>query len=125
MALGGYQGWDRILTPSQLAHLVANGTVRFFYLQAGGTGGFQGGQGFGGQFGQNAPGGAGSVANQLAATNDDLINWAQSTCKAVSASTWQTSTAGGSTTAGSSSGGAGAGFFGGGGLQLYDCAGAK
>ena len=32
MALGGYQGWDRILTPQQLAGLVADGAVRFFYL---------------------------------------------------------------------------------------------
>lgn len=32
MALGGYQGWDRILTPDQLATLVKEGTIRFFYL---------------------------------------------------------------------------------------------
>src|SRR5262249_15609217 len=123
MALGGYQGWDRILTPSQLAHLVANGTVRFFYLQAGDTG--LGGQGFGGQFGQGATGGASSVANQLAGTNDDLITWVQTSCKAVSASAWQTSTGAGNAASGSQAGGAGAGFFGRGGLQLYDCAGAK
>lgn len=29
MALGSYQGWDRILTPDQLAALVKEGTVRF------------------------------------------------------------------------------------------------
>ena len=32
MALGGYQGWDRILTPPELSQIVANGDVRFFYL---------------------------------------------------------------------------------------------
>ncbi len=96
--------------------------MRFFYLQAGNAG--FAGQGFGGQVGQGAPGGASSVANQLAATNDDLITWVQSTCKAVSASAWQTSTGAGNASSGSSPGGAGAGFFGRGGLQLYDCAGA-
>ena len=44
MALGGYQGWDRVLTPTSLAKLVADGAVRFFYLQAsGGTFQAQGG----------------------------------------------------------------------------------
>ena len=32
MALGGYQGWDRILTPVNLENIVARGGVRFFYL---------------------------------------------------------------------------------------------
>ncbi len=34
LALGGYQGWDRIVTPQGLAALVARGEVRFFYLGA-------------------------------------------------------------------------------------------
>ena len=34
LALGGYQGWDRILTPQGLAALVASGEVRYFYLGA-------------------------------------------------------------------------------------------
>ena len=34
MALGGYQGWDRVVTPTSLAQLVTKGTVRFFYLPA-------------------------------------------------------------------------------------------
>lgn len=36
MALGGYTGSDPILTTSQLAALVANGTVRYFLLGGGG-----------------------------------------------------------------------------------------
>lgn len=32
LALGGYQGWDRILTPQGLAGFVASGEVRFFSL---------------------------------------------------------------------------------------------
>src|SRR5205085_7896190 len=32
MALGGYQGWDRILTPLELAQQVTDGVVRFFWL---------------------------------------------------------------------------------------------
>ena len=43
MALGGFSGSDPILTTSQLATLVANGTVHFFLLN--GNGGFGGGPG--------------------------------------------------------------------------------
>jgi 4-amino-4-deoxy-L-arabinose transferase-like glycosyltransferase len=43
MALGGFSGNDPILTTSQLATLVDNGTVRFFLIDSGG-GGFGGGQ---------------------------------------------------------------------------------
>jgi hypothetical protein len=32
MTLGGYQGWDRILTPHQIAGIVSRGLVRFFLL---------------------------------------------------------------------------------------------
>jgi hypothetical protein len=32
MALGGYHGCDRILAPAQLARMVSDGMVRFFYL---------------------------------------------------------------------------------------------
>ncbi len=45
MALGGFGGSDPILTTSQLATLVANGTVRFFLLN--GSDGFGGGPGGG------------------------------------------------------------------------------
>lgn len=32
MALGGYQGWDRIVSPRSLARMVSNGSVRYFLL---------------------------------------------------------------------------------------------
>jgi 4-amino-4-deoxy-L-arabinose transferase-like glycosyltransferase len=32
MTLGGYQGWDRIVTPVQLSRLVSHGVIRFFLL---------------------------------------------------------------------------------------------
>jgi 4-amino-4-deoxy-L-arabinose transferase-like glycosyltransferase len=34
MSLGGFSGSDPILTPSELASMVANGTVRFFLLNS-------------------------------------------------------------------------------------------
>jgi 4-amino-4-deoxy-L-arabinose transferase-like glycosyltransferase len=124
MALGGFSGSDPILTTSQLATLVANGTVRFFLLGGPGGGAIRAGQldqqqldelieqfrnnpggsfpggGFGGGFG---PGGQSS-----------LTSWVTQNCKLVPTSTWQSS--------GSSSGNNG--DFGGA-SQLYDCAPAK
>jgi hypothetical protein len=38
MALGGFSGSDPILTTSQLAKLVANGTVKYFLLNGSGGG---------------------------------------------------------------------------------------
>ena len=35
MALGGFSGSDPILTPAQLAQLVANGTVHYFLVSSG------------------------------------------------------------------------------------------
>ncbi len=32
MALGGYQGWDRILSVATLQNLIANGTIRYFFV---------------------------------------------------------------------------------------------
>jgi hypothetical protein len=112
MSLGGFSGSDPILTTSQLASLVANGTVRFFLLNAprttrqippqvldqipaqfrnfvrnGGGGGFGG---FGGQ--QSA-----------------LTTWVTQHCSAVPPSLWQATTSSGNT-----------GF--GGGNVLYSCA---
>ena len=34
MALGGYQGWDRIITPQQLSRMVRKDVVRYFLLPA-------------------------------------------------------------------------------------------
>jgi 4-amino-4-deoxy-L-arabinose transferase-like glycosyltransferase len=126
MALGGYQGWDRIVTPSSLAHLVANGTVRFFYLPAAGMGaGALGAQGAGptGPFARGLPGQATTVATRLAHTNDDLTTWVQTHCAAVPATAWQTATASAGSASGATVRGAPGGFPGAGGLQLYDCAG--
>jgi hypothetical protein len=97
MALGGYQGWDRILTPEQLAGLVADGTVRFFYLSGGGA----------------LPGGFGGPGGQDATA--DLTVWVRASCTAVPAQAWQS----GPTAAGSSGFGRG---FAAQGQQLYDCA---
>lgn len=83
LALGGYQGWDRIVTPADLGRMVGDGTVRFFYLSGGATNG---------------------------ATNADLSQWVQTSCTAVPASAW-----------GSTSGTGGRGGFGQA-NQLYDCA---
>ncbi len=68
MALGGYQGWDRILSPADLPALIANDTVRFFYVPAQATGG-------------------GPTAS-LDATAD-LAAWVRASCGAVPASSWQ------------------------------------
>ena len=114
MAMGGFSGMDQILTTSQLATLISNGTVRFFLLstprasqqqaqqflaqvpaqfrnrlQQGGFGGFGRGQ-------QSA-----------------LTTWVTQHCTAVPANLWQ------STSTSSSSG---RGFGLGGANQLYDCA---
>jgi 4-amino-4-deoxy-L-arabinose transferase-like glycosyltransferase len=95
MALGGYQGWDEILSPAQLAKLVDQGVIRFFYLSASG--------------GQNSFASGSSTGSS--AVNNDLVQWVESACKTVSAQLWQTN-ANGSTN-----------FGRGGSQQLYDCAG--
>jgi len=65
MALGGFSGSDPILTTSQLAALVAQGTVRFFLLNGAGGG----------------PGGGQS----------NLTSWVTQHCTTVSASQYQSS----------------------------------
>jgi 4-amino-4-deoxy-L-arabinose transferase-like glycosyltransferase len=109
MALGGYQGWDRILTPDKLAELVSSGTVRFFLIGGGGGpgGGFGGPGPFGGGGGPNGgdgriPGGSSQDATA------DLTAWVRASCTLVPAETWQSGTP-------SSSRGPGN-------QQLYDCA---
>jgi 4-amino-4-deoxy-L-arabinose transferase-like glycosyltransferase len=76
MTLGGFSGSDPILTTSQLATLVKNGTVRYFLLDS---------------FGGGGPGGSSQSA---------LITWIKQHSKAVPTSQWQ------STTVSSSFGGA-------------------
>jgi hypothetical protein len=112
MALGGYQGWDQILTPAQLAKAVAGNTVRYFYIAAGR--GAQFSQPGGGQItpagsGQSAAG-ASSLPGDTDATGA-LTGWVAAHCSAVPFADWET-------TIGNAVGGS----FGGGGLQLYSCA---
>ena len=75
MALGGFTGSDPILTTSQLAALVANGTVRFFLIGGAGGGGGGGGQG-------------------------TLTSWVTQHCTAVAASQWETGSTGSTTNGG-------------------------
>lgn len=71
MALGGFSGSDPILTTSQLASLVAKGTVRFFLLNGSGGG----------------PGGGQS----------NLTSWVTQHCSTVSTSQYQSSSTSSST----------------------------
>jgi len=86
MALGGYQGWDRILTPEQLARDAADGVVRFFWIGGGGPGtGRGGGQG-------NGPGPSdGQIpASSSQDATADLLAWVRARCTVVPAAQWQT-----------------------------------
>jgi hypothetical protein len=104
MALGGYQGWDRILTSAQLADLVRQGTVRFFLLNGSGS--------------RNSFGaGFNGLADSQDATGD-LTSWVQTTCTAVPSTQWQgtaTGTGGATGTQARQTGGVQS-------QQLYDCA---
>ena len=124
MALGGFSGQDRIMTPSGLASLVSNGTVRYFLLQGGGRGNrlsraaleqlppqvrqFVEGQGGRGSFGGFGGG-----------QNGGLTQWATKNCAVVPSTAWQPATTG--PTNSGRNGGVG-GFGAAGGQQLYDCA---
>ncbi len=67
MTLEGFSGSDPILTTSQLATLVKNGTVRYFLLDS---------------FGEGGPGGSSQSA---------LITWIKQHSKVVPTSQWQSS----------------------------------
>ncbi len=113
MALGGYQGWDEILSPEQLATLVHQGDVRFFLLAD--TGGTE-------SFGHE---------NDV---NGELTAWVRANCTLVLQTAWNGADepddaaavrqgnvdASMPIDAGQSAGGAGAGFVRA--QQLYDCA---
>ncbi len=109
MALGGYQGWDRIVTPSQLAKLVANNTVRYFYISAGqstGTSAASGGRSSSTTAAADnllGPGAATTVGSGTDQTTD-LTQWVRAHCSAVSSSLWSSSSSGN------------------GQMQLYNCA---
>jgi 4-amino-4-deoxy-L-arabinose transferase-like glycosyltransferase len=107
MTLGGYQGWDKILTLAQLKWLVANGTIRFFLLNGSGSSM--------GPPGGNIPGG---VDAGLSSVNDRLVSWVGSTCSVVPAGKYTTTAR---RSAATSTGGPGGGFGSQGAGQLYDC----
>ncbi len=110
MTLGGYQGWDKILTPAKLASQVSSGAIRFFLVpqNTGGPGG--------GFFGA-ANLGKGIDAN-LNSVNDDLVTWVKAHCAAVPVSAYTTTSA---TSASGIGAAARGGFNGGGAGLLYDC----
>ncbi len=70
MALGGYQGWDRILSPSQLAQQVADGVVRFFYLP------------------RQRGGGARQATDSNLDGTSDLVAWVNANCTVVQHADW-------------------------------------
>jgi 4-amino-4-deoxy-L-arabinose transferase-like glycosyltransferase len=120
MSLGGFSGSDPILTTSQLAALVKNGTVRFFLIN-----GASNGQG---QTSQNSrtstkrtqqgnTGGAGGFSGF--GRQSTLTTWVTQNCKVVPSNLWQSSSS--SITGGFGFGGRGFGEA----QQLYDCASAQ
>jgi hypothetical protein len=81
MALGGYQGWDRILSPERLAALVHDGVVRYFWMNGAGPGGFGGGRG--------GPGDGQAVVSSSQDATGDLLAWVRSSCAVVPSEQWQ------------------------------------
>ncbi len=114
MAMGGFSGSDPILTTSQLAKLIANGTVRFFLLNAPRTGQQIPSQildQIPAQFRNAARSGFAGFGGQQSA----LTTYVTKHCTAVPTSEWQTSSSTSAPSIGS--------FFGRGGANtLYDCA---
>ncbi|MGE3270918.1 MAG: hypothetical protein AB7P40_19350, partial [Chloroflexota bacterium] len=91
MALGGYQGWDRVVTPDQLSALVDEGVVRFFWINGAGNDG-----GGSRRPGAMPPGPAGGFGQLPASSSQDmtgdLLAWVRGSCSAVPASEWQPGT---------------------------------
>jgi len=104
MPMGGFSGTVPEPSLARVKQLVSTGQLRFFLLDGTGTGSFGGG-GFGGRGGANT-----SV--------QAVTSWVQSSCTAVPAQDY------GSSSASTSTGAGGAGAFGGGGAEggaLYRC----
>jgi 4-amino-4-deoxy-L-arabinose transferase-like glycosyltransferase len=120
MSLGGFSGSDPILTTSQLASLVANGTVRFFLLNSFGRGQLpqqilnQIPEQFRNQLQQALQQGAFAGPGGFGGQQGALTTWITQHCKTVPTSQWQPA----STSSGTSGGGGGFGDA----TQLYDCA---
>lgn len=95
MALGGFAGTDSILTPASVQALVANNTVRFFYLNS-------------------AVAQSGVAAHDtVASVSFPIANWVDQNCKIVPDSDWASSAQ--SLVAHDGTAGT---------MQLFDCAGA-
>ncbi len=120
MAMGGFSGGDPILTTTQLAQLVSNGTVRFFLTSSGGGG-------FGGGFNINdLPEQYRDIARNFAGRGggfggfgggqSSLSTWVTQHCKQVPKNLWSTLQSTSSSTGGFDQGNAN---------QLYDCSAAK
>ncbi|MBV8695651.1 MAG: glycosyltransferase family 39 protein [Chloroflexi bacterium] len=109
MAMGGFSGGDPILTTSQLAALVKNGTVRFFLLSVRIQLPSQILNQLPQQFRNRLRGGFSFGGFQQSA----LTTWVTQHCKTVPTSLWQFST---------TSASSGGDFGSGGSNQLYDCA---
>jgi hypothetical protein len=99
VALGGFSGGDQIFTGEEVAQLVANHTVRFFYLPTQ-------------QSPNNAPVGNGPQRPALQQANSSVAQWVAQNCQVVDSSLWQQ--AGGQTRQNAGPGGT---------PQLYDCGG--
>jgi hypothetical protein len=101
MALGGYQGWDRIVTPERLSMLVSDGVVRFFWINGAGGPGNLPGSGPGNGLGRGQSSGAGqpdrqggqpdgqAIVSSSQDTTGDLLAWVRSNCEVVPGEQWQ------------------------------------
>ena len=115
MSLGGFSGSDPILTTSQLATLVKNGTVRFFLMNSFNGGGRIPSQildQLSPQIRERLQSGSGGGFGGFGGQQSSLTTWVTQHCKTVPASQWQTSP----TSTGSG------GFGSARASQLYDCA---
>jgi len=115
MSLGGFSGSDPILTTSQLATLVKNGTVRFFLMNSFNGGGQIPSQildQLSPQIRERLQSGSGGGFGGFGGQQSSLTTWVTQHCKTVPASQWQTSP----TSTGSG------GFGSARASQLYDCA---
>jgi 4-amino-4-deoxy-L-arabinose transferase-like glycosyltransferase len=119
MTLGGYQGWDKILTVSQLKRLVANGTIHYFLLSGSGGSGpgnlstrvrASGTSGVPGRFGGFGNASLPRGDANLNSVNNDLTHWIESTCSVVPSSKYQTGSIRSSTSQAQFGGSGGGGF---------------
>ena len=102
MAMGGFMGSDQILTTSQLATLVANGTVRFFLISMPRQSTRQQNGNFGSRFGNVGSrvggfGGFGGFGGGFGNGQSNLTTWVTQHCSTVPANQWQSTSTSSST----------------------------